>query len=149
EGWWIYKRFISSSGATIADNSSKGGLGSPPASPSAAGREGNQSPFPERTVAPEVKSPAGGAVESGPIAGGTDPHNPTVSPRKEQQVADASRLIGKWQADIVEYGIRTRIIWQINRDGTTNYLFVNPYPYGSIRNTSKWRLSDGVVYEQM
>src|SRR5499427_4207698 len=32
EGWWIYTRFISSSGATIAGSSSKGGLGSPPAS---------------------------------------------------------------------------------------------------------------------
>jgi serine/threonine protein kinase len=158
-GWWIYTRFISSSGATIVGASTKGGLGSPPASPSATGGEGNQRPFPERTVAPEVKSPAdganpfkpstkaGGAVESGTIAGGTNTHTPTVSPRKEQQVADDSRLIGKWQSDVVEYGIRTSIIWQVNHDGTTNYLFVNPY--GSSRDTSKWRLSDGVLYEQM
>src|SRR5262249_3026711 len=136
-GWWIYTRFISSSGATIVGNSSKGGLGSPPASPFTTGGGGNQSPFPERTVAPEVKSPAGGAVESGSITGGTNTHTPTVSPRKEHQVADPSRLIGKWQADVVEYGIRTNIIWQVNHDGTTNYLFVNPY--GSIRGTSKWR----------
>jgi CheY-like chemotaxis protein len=54
--------------------------------------------------------------------------------------------VRKWQADVVEYGIRTRIIWQINRDGTSNSLFVNSY--GSTRSISKWRLSDGMLYQR-
>jgi len=184
-GWWIYSRFISPRGATTVGISSKGGLTNSPAGQSARSEEVSQSPSPERTASPEVKSPvgdstlfnpatkAGGAVERRPIAGETNTGNSTVSPRKEPQATDASskapdtsskatdasgkaadtsskapdasRLIGKWQSDVVEYGIRTRIIWQVNRNGTSNYLFINSQ--GSIPGTGRWRFLNGLLYE--
>ncbi len=161
EGWWIYARFISPSLPTLAGDSSRGGLGSQPANPSATGGAGDQNPSPERTAAPETGSPAGGptpfkpattaggAVEIAQVTGGTNARSSTASPQMERPVADAfnaSRLIGRWRADVVEYGIQTRIIWQVNRDGTTNYQFVSSY--GSTSGAGKWRLSDGTLYEQ-
>jgi predicted Ser/Thr protein kinase len=177
-GWWIYSRLISPGGATTVGIPSKGGLTNPPAGQSARSEEATQSPSPERTASPEVKSPAGdptlfksatkagGAVERRQIAGETNTRNSTVSPRKEPQAADApskaadapskaadapskaadaSRLIGKWQSYVMENGIRTRIIWQVNRDGTTNYLFSNSQ--GSIPATCRWRFAKGLFYE--
>lgn len=152
--WWLYTSLVSSSRAPIVDNSSKGGLGGQPAMSGA----GNQSPFPGRTGTPEVKSPAGsgplvnpattadGAVERRPIADGTNTHNPIVASGKESQAADDSRLIGRWRAEIVEFGPRTTIILQVNPDGTMNYLFYNSH--GVSKSTSRWRLSDGILYEQ-
>ncbi|HEU0185851.1 MAG TPA: serine/threonine-protein kinase, partial [Blastocatellia bacterium] len=160
-GWWIYSRFISPGGATVVDVSSKGGLTNSSAGQSARSEETSQSPSPERTASPEVISPAGdptifkpatkvgGAGERNPIAGETNTRNSPVSPQKELQAADASskpadasRLIGKWQSTVMESGIQTTIIWQVNRNGTTNYLFKNSQ--GSILTTGRWRYSNGV-----
>src|SRR5262245_30985065 len=123
-GWWIHSRLISPGGGAIVGISSKGGLTNSSAGQSARSEEVIQSPSPESTAWPEVKSSAGdstlnksvtkagGAVERRSIADETNTRNSTVSPQKEPQTADASskaadasRLIGKWQSDVVESGI--------------------------------------------
>ena len=84
-----------------------------------------------------------------PIGNLLTEHRPksAVTPAEKTSSLDSTTLIGAWQTEVVEQGIRSKITWQANRDGTCNYLFVGAY--GSITRTCRWELSDGILHEQI
>lgn len=67
---------------------------------------------------------------------------------KEITIPDRNFLIGVWLAERFEFGLPTKIVWYLNRDGSESYEY---YIEGKlIRDASvsgTWYYEDGIIYE--
>jgi hypothetical protein len=60
--------------------------------------------------------------------------------------SDATKLIGRWQANFVENGIQVRVIWHLQAEGKMRYQIMSNR--GSYELSGTWKYSDGVIYER-
>lgn len=86
-------------------------------------------------------------VPSGEISmgDGTPPAEISPSPIISSSDSESSKLVGAWQAEAVEQGVKTKILWYVKSDGTTEYQFTNTN--GVTKGSGTWRYSDQTIFE--
>ena len=69
---------------------------------------------------------------------------PISSPTIEQP--PSAKLVGTWEANVVEQGVKTRITYTMNADGTSKMFFKTGSGQTG-RDSGTWQYSNGVLYE--
>lgn len=69
---------------------------------------------------------------------------PAPSPTIEQP--PSAKLVGTWETNVVEQGVKTRITYTMNADGTSKMLFKTASGQTG-RDSGTWQYSNGVLYE--
>ncbi len=70
--------------------------------------------------------------------------SPAPSPTIEQP--PSAKLVGVWETNVVEQGVKTRITYTMNADGTSRMLFKTSNGQTG-RDSGTWQYSNGILYE--
>jgi len=69
--------------------------------------------------------------------------DPLVGDSESSQNGPSSKLVGIWDGENTESGYVTKVVWQVNTDGTFQMWFTSVY--GTVYRNGRWSYSNGVL----